>query len=357
MTARLPTAANPPDGRRPSVRLRAIGRAVGGQNASLLVALILLVAIIGFNNPNFFLAQNLLNIGVSVTLLGLVAMPQTVAIISAGLDVSVGSMVGLASVTTAIGLLDGKPLVIGLAVGLATGLAAGIFNGLIIAYGRINPIIATLGTYTAYQGITYIVVNGQAISMTNQDLLQVSTGTFFGVPQPLLILIATIAFFFVFLRYTDIGRNIFALGGNPTAARLAGINPTRYRLGIYALSGLVCGLAGILLTARIGAGLAESGAVNLGLESITAVVLGGVALTGGRGSIVGVTLGVLLLGTLDDGLVLTNVPAFYQLVARGSLLIVAVLIQEWRGSMFRPSRRRTNVRVPEAEGHQTDIQA
>jgi ribose/xylose/arabinose/galactoside ABC-type transport system permease subunit len=139
----------------------------------------------------------------------------------------------------------------------------------------------------------------------------------------------------VFLRYTDIGRNIYAMGGNPVAARLAGISLSKYRLGIYSLSGAVAGLAGVLLTAKTLAGEPSAGTQGLELEAITAALLGGCALAGGKGTVVGALLGVTIIGVLDNGLILLNVPSFYQLIAKGALLVAAVMIQEWRSSKVR----------------------
>ncbi|MQA77181.1 MAG: ABC transporter permease [Streptosporangiales bacterium] len=310
-------------------------RAIGGQNLSLLIALGLLIAVIGVQRPNFFLLTNMISIGVSVALLGLVSLAQTVTILSGGLDISIGAVVGLASVTAAIGAATGTAY--GVAIGLVTGLAAGLVNGLLILVGRVNPIITTLATFSAFQGLTFIAARGEAIGVADAAFLWLGSGRILGIPFPLLVLVAGAVAFHVLLTYTDIGRGVYAMGGNPAAARLAGIRLPRYTLAIYALAGLVAGLAGVLLTARSGAGVADSGAPNLSLQSITAALLGGCALSGGRGSVAGTVLGVALLGVLQNGLVLLNVPQFYQLVAQGCLLVFAVMIQEYRG--FRPLRR------------------
>ena len=306
-----------------------LARAVGGQNLSLLVALGLLVTVIGLQRPNFFRPANLLTIGVAVSLLGLVSLAQTVTILAGGLDISIGAVVGLASVLAATGARHGTAA--GVALGVLAGTAAGLLNGLLVRFGRVNPVIATLATFSAFQGATFIAANGRAIGVSDQHFLDLGTGRILGVPIPLAVLVVAVLLFHGALGYTDVGRNVYALGGNPVAARLAGVPVHRYTLGVYVLAGAVAGVAGVLLTARSGAGVADSGAPNLSLQSITAVLLGGCALAGGRGTVAGTVLGVALLGALQNGLVLLDVPQFYQLVAQGGLLVVAVMIQEYRG--------------------------
>ena len=306
-----------------------LARAVGGQNLSLLVALGLLVTVIGLQRPNFFRPANLLTIGVAVSLLGLVSLAQTVTILAGGLDISIGAVVGLASVLAATGARHGTAA--GVALGVLAGTAAGLLNGLLVRFGRVNPVIATLATFSAFQGATFIAANGRAIGVSDQHFLDLGTGRILGVPIPLAVLVVAVLLFHGALGYTDVGRNVYALGGNPVAARLAGVPVHRYTLGVYVLAGAVAGVAGVLLTARSGAGVADSGAPNLSLQSITAVLLGGCALAGGRGTVAGTVLGVALLGVLQNGLVLLDVPQFYQLVAQGGLLVVAVMIQEYRG--------------------------
>jgi L-arabinose transport system permease protein len=299
-----------------------VGAVIGAQNLSLLIVLIALGALITSQTPDFLLAGNLENIGLAVALLGLVSMGQTVVIVSGGLDISVGSTVGLASVTAA--------LVVANTGSALAGVAAGIINGGIITIGRINPVITTLATLSVFRGVGFLITNGSAISVPNVAFDNLGSGSIGIVPIPIAILLLVVAAFFIFLRFTDIGRNIYAMGGNPVAARLAGINLDKYKLGIYTLSGLIAGVAAIILTARTTSGQPASGSAGLELESITAAVLGGSALTGGKGTVIGTFLGVLILGELDNGLILLNVPTFYQLVARGSLLLIAVLVQEFR---------------------------
>jgi ribose transport system permease protein/L-arabinose transport system permease protein len=316
-------------------RVAAARDAFGAQNISLLIALALLVAVIGSQNQDFFRTSNLINIGVAISVLGVVSIVMTVVIVSGGLDISVGSTAGLASVAAAGALTAVDSAGFGIAAGVAIGAVAGAVNGLIITFGRVNPVIATLATYSAYRGIAFALTDGKAVAVDNDTFIALGSDRIWGIPYPVIVLVLVAIAFFVFLRYTDIGRNVYAIGGNPIASRLAGISLTKYRLGIYTLSGAVAGLAGVLLTAKTLAGEPSAGTQGLELEAITAALLGGCALAGGKGTIVGALLGVTIIGVLDNGLILLNVPSFYQLIAKGALLVLAVMIQEWRTGRVR----------------------
>jgi ribose transport system permease protein/L-arabinose transport system permease protein len=305
-----------------------LGR-VGAQNLSLLIALAVLLVIFGSLRPDvFFTPRNLVNIGLSITILGLLAMAQTVVIVSGGLDISVGSVVGLTTMVVAVAINAVDSVWVGVAAGLAAGTLAGLVNGVVIVYGPVNAVIATLGTMSAFRGLAYIINNGNSISIGNDDLRVLGVGTLAGLPLAIWLLLGVMAAFIVFTRTTVIGRNIYAMGGNPTVARLAGIPIPRYQLGIYALSGAAAALAGLVLAARTMSGQPASGSQGLELEAITAAILGGCALAGGKGTIVGAMLGVLIIGVLNNGMILTSVPTFYQLLAKGALLVAAVIIQE-----------------------------
>lgn len=302
---------------------------VGTQNLSLLLALVILVAIFGALRPDvFFLPRNLINIGLAITILGILAMAQTVVIVSGGLDISVGSIVGLATMVVAIAMQATGSAALGIAAALAVAALAGLANGLIITFGRVNAVIATLGTMAAFRGGAFLTSGGSSVSIVNEQFRFLGNGVILFFPVPILVLLAVLVLFAIFLNTTVIGRNIYAIGGNPTVARLAGIPIRRYQIGIYILSGLAAGVAGLLLASRTMSGQPASGSQGLELEAITAAILGGCALQGGKGTIFGALLGVLIIGVLNNGLILTSVPTFYQLIAKGALLIVAVMIQE-----------------------------
>jgi ribose transport system permease protein len=311
--------------------LRRAFDAVGLQNVSLLIALALLVAIISTQTDKFWLPANLLNIGVSVSLVGLVAIVQTVVIVSGGLDISVGSIAGLASVSAALALqATGNQTAAGILAAVVAGIACGVVNGLIITVLRVNPVIATLATLSAFRGVALLLTNGSAIGVLDEQFNEIGSGRPLGIPFPIIVLAVFAILVHVLLRYTIWGRNIYAIGGNPIAARLSGVDLNRYRLAVYMLSGVGAGIAGIVLTARTHSGQPQSGSQGLELEAVTAALLGGCALNGGKGTIFGTMLAVVLLGTLTNGMILLGIQSFYQLVAKGALLVLAVTIQQYR---------------------------
>jgi ribose transport system permease protein/L-arabinose transport system permease protein len=315
--------------------VRSMIERVGTHNLSLLIALAALVAIFGGLRPDiFFLVRNILNIGQAIAILGVLATAQTIVIVSGGLDISVGAIVGMSTVYIALAVgWTGSPL-LSILLGVVVGAIAGVVNGVIITVGRINAVIATLGTMAVFRGFAFIISNGQSISIFDPAFRFIGNGKILNVPVTIVVLVIVVAAFFVLMNYTITGRNIYAIGGNPIVARLAGLNVRGYQIGVYTLSGATAGLAGMLLAARTGSGQPISGSDGLELEAITAAVLGGCALTGGKGTIVGGLLGVLIIGVLDNGLILTSVPTFYQMVAKGVLLIAAVIIAEHQGRRY-----------------------
>ena len=305
---------------------------IGVQNLSLLVALGALIAIIGAQNSNFFLVSNIETIGTTVSVVGVLAVVQTVVMLIGGLDISVGSAAGLTSVVSAMVFTSQASAALGILAALVVGVLAGLFNGLIIIYGRVNAVIATLATYAGYRGLANLISDGRAQGYTGTDstFIFIARGSVAGIPVLIWILVIIALAAHLLLRYTDIGRNLYAMGGNPTAARLAGININRYVVACYVVAGLTAAIAGIMLTARTGSGQPTSGSQGLELQSITAAALGGVSLRGGKGAIPGTILAVLLLGVLQNGLTILNVNSFWQDIAQGFLLVVAVILQQRR---------------------------
>jgi ribose transport system permease protein/L-arabinose transport system permease protein len=304
---------------------------VGLHNLSLMIALAVLVVIFGtIRSDVFFSSRNLLNIGMGVAILGVLAISQTTVIVSGGLDISVGSIVGLTTVATAMTIQGSESAGLGLAAGVVLGAAAGLMNGILITYGRINAVIVTLGTMAIFRGIAFILSDGQSVSIFDDTFRWIGVGRVLGLPVPIWVLVAVAVAFWVYLHRSIPGRNLYAIGGNPVVARLSGMNLNSYRVGVYVLSGAVAGVAGILLAARTGSGQPISGSQGLELEAITAAFLGGCAMQGGKGTVVGALLGVAIIGVLNNGMILTAVPTFYQMLAKGTLLILAVLLAEYR---------------------------
>ena len=298
---------------------------------SLLAALAILIAIFGTAQSEiFFQPRNLTNILNAVAILGLVASAQTIVIISGAIDVSVGSIVGLAAVAAALAMLHVDSLWFGVAAAMFVGTIAGCVNGLLATKGRVNPIIATLATMAIFQGASYILSNGRGIGILNMSYNWIGSGRILGMPIAVIVFLVVGVILVFFMRATDIGRNIYAIGGNPNAAKLVGIDVEKYRIGVYILTGLVCGVAAVLLSARTTSGQPASGSDSLALDAITSAFLGGCAMAGGKGTIVGTIIGVLIIGTLNNGMILIQVPTFYQLVAKGMLLLGAVMLMEFR---------------------------
>ncbi|MFG2630709.1 ABC transporter permease [Streptomyces sp. NPDC048473] len=306
---------------------------ISGQNISLVGALVLVLVLFGILNDNYLSLSNMQVIAEAATITGLLAIVQTVVIICGGLDISVGSQVGVASVISAmVFTTTGSNAFLGMAAAIGAGVLIGVLNGLVIVYGRVNPTIATLAGLAAYKGLAQLLSDGRAQGyvLNNDFFIFLGRGKIAGLPVMVWILIVVAVTVHLLLKYTDIGRNLYAIGGNDTAARLAGININKYLISVYALIGIVAAIAGILLTARTGSGQPVSGSEGLELKAITAAALGGAALKGGKGGIGGTLLAVALLGCLENGLTVQGINTFWQNVAQGALLVVAVVIQQRR---------------------------
>ena len=348
---------------------------VGADNLSLIFALVILVLLITVASPWFGLAggdrffswQNLMNsLAQAIVIVGLLAIGETVVIIAGALDISVGSIASIGSVVAAsvlvgvgtvggLGILPTNSALIAVLAGIAAGMIAGMINGLIVTWLRVNPTIATLGTLAAFAGFAFLLVpDGKPIGvLTQPDFTYLAQGRFLmdaavpalgggkwtGIPVLTVILLAVAILVHVIMRYTDFGRAIYAIGGNATAARLAGINISRVRVIMYMLSGGIAGLAGVLLTARTTSGNPVNGN-GLELQAITAVFLGGAATAGGKGTIFGTFLAVILVGVLNNGMNLLGFNTFIQRVALGLLLIAAVAISQWRQARAERARTR-----------------
>jgi ribose transport system permease protein len=303
------------------------------QNVVLAGALVVILVVFGILNSSYLSRDNLETIAQTVAVAGVLSVVQTVVIICGALDISVGSQAGIASVVSAMAFTStGSNALLGILAAIGLGIVAGLVNGLIIVFGRVNAVIATLGTLAAYKGVALVISNGRAQGYVLNDSLFVfiARGKIAGVPTMVWIFAAIAAIIYFLLNYTDIGRNLYAIGGNDKAARLAGIDINKYLIAVYVLSGIVSAVAGIMLTAYTGSGQPTSGSQGLELQSITAAALGGAALAGGRGGVGGTVLAVLLLGALENGLNVVGVNSFWQSVATGALLVLAVIVQKRR---------------------------
>jgi len=307
-------------------------RNLGGvQNLILAGAILLLAALLAALNPSFLLPSNLISIGTAVTISGLLAVVQTAVMIMGGIDLTVGSVAGLSSVVSAM-VFTATNAYLGILVALLLGGLCGLVNAIIIVAGRVPPMIATLAGLTAFKGIAQLISDGRAQGYTGADPLfkALARGSLLGIPTLMWVLIVVAILLHVLLQYTKVGRNIYAVGGNDRAARLSGIDINRYIVAVFVASGVIAALAGVLITARTGSGQPVSGSEGLEFQSITAAALGGVALRGGKGSIGGTILAVILLGILLNGMTLLGINPFWQNLAQGALLVIAVVVQQSR---------------------------
>jgi ribose transport system permease protein len=304
-------------------------RALSWETIGLPVVLIALFAYFAVQAPNFAETTNFSNVARQVAVLALIATAQTVVILTAGIDLSVGSVVALASVLTAMGLRDGNPAV-GIAAALGAGLLVGLINGIIIGYTSVTPFIVTLGMLS--------IVSGTALSITNGNpIFELPDSWFFGLgigflgPVPMPVVIAVVIFVLIwFLLYrTKIGTYVYAVGGNENAARLAGIPVARVKLSVYMLSGLCAAVGGVILTARVRSGQPLLGQ-GMELDVIAAVIIGGTSLFGGRGRLISTIYGVLLVGMVQNGLDLLGVSTFVQRIVIGVATIAAVMLTVFR---------------------------
>ncbi|MBO0805834.1 MAG: ABC transporter permease, partial [Nocardiopsaceae bacterium] len=310
---------------------------------ALVAALVVLLAVFGVaSDGREFFEANLVNILDSGSILGVVAVGEVIVMISGNLDISVGSGAGLVTAVLAVVMTHAHAgLALGLVAAVATGLGAGLVNGVAVAYARVNSVIATLATYSAYLGVALLVTGGQEVGIDSSALGTLGTGSFLGtgsagsVPYLVIVLVVVTAVAAAGMRYSLGGHRVYAVGGSERASRVAGIKVQRYMLSTFLISGACVAVAGVMLAAQTGTAQPTEGTVGLELTAITAVLLGGTGLSGGTGTVIGAVLGVLVLSTLDNGLLLLGVPAFWQQVATGAVLMVAVLLQDLSGHRAR----------------------
>lgn len=286
--------------------------------------LVVLSVFFGAINPNFWSVTNLTNVSRQVSILALISIGQTFAILSAGIDLSVGSLLALVSVVCAQSMLQ-LGLWGGMAVGVLVGGLAGFVNGFLIAKARIPPFIATLGMLVAARGLALTLSGGLPVSGLPREFLTVGAGYLGPIPIPAVIAVVAFILAYVILSRTRFGRYVYAMGSNEEAAILSGINVVRYKVLVYVASGLFAGIAGVVLTSRVISGQPTLGEVQE-LYSIAAVVIGGAKITGGVGGMGKTLMGVLVLGLLANGLNLIQVSSYVQNIVIGVIIVLAVYI-------------------------------
>jgi L-arabinose transport system permease protein len=294
---------------------------------SMPLAYALLFVVLSATVDNFFSSTNIIGLMLSVAQIGMVACTMMMCLASRDFDLSVGSTIAFAGVLGAIVLERTDSVTMAILASLAAGALIGAGNGVLIAWLRVNALIATLATMLMVRGLAFIVSHGQAVGIANETFMSFGDTRPFGVPLPVVVTGLCFIVFGVLLNHTVFGRNTLAIGGNPEAARLAGVRVERLRVWIFLLQGVVTALAGLILASRITSGQPNS-AQGFELDVISACVLGGVSLQGGKARIFGVLVGVLIMGTVENVMNLLDVDAFYQYLVRGVILLAAVLLDQ-----------------------------
>ncbi|WP_376764957.1 ribose ABC transporter permease [Vibrio cholerae] len=294
-----------------------------------LIALLFLVVVVSFLNPNFFTVDNLLNILRQTSVNAIIAVGMTLVILTAGIDLSVGSVLALCGAFAATLVAMEVPVLIAVPTALLAGATLGAISGIIIAKGKVQAFIATLVTMTLLRGVTMVYTDGRPISTGFTDTADTfawfGTGYALGIPVPVWLMVMVFAGAWYLLNHTRFGRYVYAVGGNESATRLSGINVDRVKIGVYAICGLLAALAGIIVTSRLSSAQPTAG-MGYELDAIAAVVLGGTSLMGGKGRIMGTLIGALIIGFLNNALNLLDVSSYYQMIAKAVVILLAVLV-------------------------------
>lgn len=292
-----------------------------------LFALLLLFVVIAALNPSFLEPLNIMNLLRQTSINALIAFGMTFIILTGGIDLSVGSILALSSALMAGMMVSGMDPILAILVGVLLGTLMGVLNGLLITKGKMAPFIATLATMTIYRGLTLVYTEGKPVTGLGDSELfhMLGRGYFFGIPVPVVIMIIAFFVLWFLLHKMSFGRKTYAIGGNEKAARISGIKVDRVKIMIYGIAGTMAALAGAILTSRLNSAQPTAGQAYE-MDAIAAVVLGGTSLNGGKGRLFGTLIGVLIIGTLNNGLNLLGVSSFYQQVVKGVVIIVAVLL-------------------------------
>ncbi len=292
-----------------------------------LIGLIIFSIIIAIINPIFMSTGNISNVLRQTSINAIIAVGMTFVIITGGIDLSVGSTFAFASAVTAFLLKSGVNPIVALIAGLLTGAIIGLINGVIITKGKLQPFIVTLATMTIIRGATLIFTDGKPLTLTDSGLDWLGRGKLFGIPTPIIIMIIVILIAYYILSNTTIGRYLYATGSNEEASKLSGVSVDKIKMFAYTVSGMLASLAGIIIMARLSTAQPNAGD-GYELDAIAAVVLGGTSLTGGIGSVGGTIIGSLIIGVLSNALNLMNVSSYYQLLAKGIVILIAVLLDK-----------------------------
>jgi ribose transport system permease protein len=296
-----------------------------GRQVGTFLGLVVLSTILWILSPHFLTVSNLLNIAQQTAINAIIAVGMTFVIITAGIDLSVGSIVALSGVVLGSALQNGVPLPLALLIALGVGTLCGVLNGMLITLGGLPPFISTLGMMSVARGAALMYTQGRPVSGYEENFRFLANGEILRIPTPIIIMLAVYLLAHLTLTRSKLGRYAYAIGGNEQAALLSGVNTRFYKSVIYGISGMLSGLAAIILTARLNSAQPIAG-IMYELDAIAAAVIGGTSLMGGEGTIVGTLIGALIMGVLRNGLNLLGVSSFLQQIVIGSVIIVAVLL-------------------------------
>lgn len=296
-----------------------------GRQFGTLLGLLLLCLVLWALTPYFLTVSNILNIAQQTSINAIIAVGMTFVILTAGIDLSVGSVLAISGVVMASFLQSGWPLPLGIAAGLSVGLASGLVNGLLISFGKLPPFISTLGMMSVARGTALMFTGGRPVSGFPDSFRSLATGEILNVPSPVIIMLVIYAIAHFVLTRTKLGRYAYAIGGNEEASVLSGVNVKFYKTAVYGIAGLLSACAAVILTARLNSAQPIAG-IMYELDAIAATVIGGTSLMGGEGTIIGTLIGALIMGVLRNGLNLLGVSSFLQQTIIGSVIILAVLV-------------------------------
>jgi ribose transport system permease protein len=307
-----------------------IKRVTGWREFNVVLAVILLSAVLAMSSDAFLTTANLFGVMRAFSLTAIMAVGQTIVILTAGIDLSVGSIMGLSGLFTAMMIRDGYPVELAVLAGLLTGSGVGLCNGLMITKLRLPPFIATLGTLSMGRGLMYWITHGWPVTLSfEHPFLSLGQGYVGPIPVPVIVMLALYIAAALFLSRTSIGRYIYAVGGNEQAARFSGIRVNSVKVLVYTISGFCCAISGLILLARMVSAQPMAG-LGYELPVIAACAIGGTSLMGGEGTILGTLMGAALMGILQNGMVLVGIDTYAQQAVTGAVIVIAVTLDQWR---------------------------
>lgn len=302
---------------------------VFGRDAGGLIVLLVLFGAMTLASDEFLTGDNLANLARQVAIFGIIAVGQLLVILTAGIDLSVGSVLGLTGCVTAQLLVEGMPVPLAIVVGLLVGVALGLFNGVLVAYGKLPPFIVTLGMLGIARGVVLVLTDASTVQPLPDSFGNIANGDFIGLPNLLWMFLVVVVITAFVLRRTVFGRYIYAVGSNPESARLSGVPVTAVLVSVYSIAGLLAAVGGVLFASRLNAGIPTAG-TGYELNAIAACVIGGASLFGAKGGAFGAAAGALIVATLNNGGNLLAVNAFYLQIIIGALILIAVAFDQWQ---------------------------